>query len=172
MTLHVVQRNRIDVIDHDSGSRSAVIESQSYATYVARFSPDDRWLAFTGTKSGGQSQIFIAPYPEGEPSREDEWIAVSNAADSSTAPWWSPDGNGVYYISTADGGNCIWTRRLDASTKLPVSEPEAVYHFHDRRLAPTGGEGFKMSIGGNRMVFNLVETKGNVWLARPVSAPV
>ena len=58
---------------------------------------------------------------------------------------------------------------LDPETKVPVGDPRASYHFHNTRLTPWRGEGFRLSVGGDRVVFNLEEMRGNVWLTNPQS---
>ena len=73
----------------------------------------------------------------------------------------------LYFVSLTDGRPCIWARELDSETKVPVGATLAIQHFHGSRLSPGLNEGFKVSVGGELMVFNLDETRGNVWLATP-----
>ena len=71
----------------------------------------------------------------------------------------------LYFLSTRDGYNCIWSQRLD-SGKHPEGEPVAVLHLHAARrnlnVADTGPIG--LTVGPGRIVFAMAETTGNIWL--------
>jgi dipeptidyl aminopeptidase/acylaminoacyl peptidase len=80
-------------------------------------------------------------------------------------PRWSPNGNLLYYVSDQDGFACIWARRLDPVTKNPVGEPQAVVHFHSGHNSLDTAYGMELSVADNKLVFNLGEGSGNIWLA-------
>jgi eukaryotic-like serine/threonine-protein kinase len=94
---------------------------------------------------------------------ERDWIVVSEEGD---APAWSPDGNLLYFWSDRDGSPCLWAQRLDPSTKRPRGTPLSIQHFHSRGLswknlylgAPD------IAVGRDRIIFNLGEHTGNVWM--------
>lgn len=60
------------------------------------FSPDGRWLAYTSDLSG-RPELYVRPYPAGEPA-----IQVSTGGASN--PAWSPDGRALYFLSTRGEG--------------------------------------------------------------------
>ena len=37
-------------------------------------------------------------------------------------PFWSPDGNLLYFLSSRDGFLCLWAQWLDPSTKHPLGD--------------------------------------------------
>jgi hypothetical protein len=71
----------------------------------------------------------------------------------------------IYYVSDRDGFVCIWARRLDPATKKPADEPRAVVHFHNRHLSLGSVYGLELSVAKDKLVFNLNEASGNIWLA-------
>ena len=113
-----------------------------------------------------RSRAATAANVEGEAAAEKTWVRVTAPGNDAGRPWWSPNGDLLYFVSQADGKTCIWAQLLDSETKAPIGDPTGVYHFHSS-LSPRNEEGFKLSVGGNRMVFNLEATRGNVWLAKP-----
>ena len=166
LSLHVVEGSTIAAVDHDRGTKRRVLGCENYGCFFAQLSPDDHWLAFSADPSGEGSLIFVAPYSDREVIPEEAWIAITEPGEAGQ-PWWSPNGRLLYFVSSADGSPCIWAQELDSETKVPVGPATAVQHFHASRLAPGLGEGFKVTVGGELMVFNLEETRGNVWLAKP-----
>jgi len=57
---------------------------------------------------------------------------------------------------------------LDPDTLRPLGEPTAVHHFHSARrsLARVLSNQQEIAIGSDRLVFNMAETTGSVWLLR------
>ncbi len=89
-------------------------------------------------------------------------------------PWdWSPDGNLLYFTSDRDGFRCIWAQRLDPQTKHPVGEAFEVYPFHRTGLSPMNiGLGyFGISLAPDKIVINLGELTGNIWIADLAEGP-
>jgi eukaryotic-like serine/threonine-protein kinase len=79
---------------------------------------------------------------------------------------WAPSGDWLYFVSDRDGSRCIWAQRLDPSTKKPVGYPVAIYHFHHARGEMTSlpATWLNLSAARDKLVFNLNELSGNVWL--------
>lgn len=122
------------------------------------FSPDGRWFTFLDGTSWG---MYVAPFQAESPIVESAWIHITDGGDG----FWSPDGKLVYGDSDRDGYDCIWAQRLDPATKRPAGPPFAIFHSHNARisLANQTEEGF--SIRRNRLVFNMGERTGNIWMA-------
>ena len=95
-----------------------------------------------------------------EGPRENEW------------PWWSADGNVLYYVSDREVNAVLWAQELDPTTRQPVGEPVAVHSLGDPQLSmPHMSSGGRITVAGNRLVLSLVETTGNIWIMAPVPAP-
>ena len=77
------------------------------------------------------------------------------------------DGSRLYYLSSQDGHTCIWMRRVDRATGRPVGEPTPVFHAHrtDRIMYPTGSA-WTIAVTADRLIFNAVEVRGDVWQAK------
>jgi Tol biopolymer transport system component len=59
--------------------------------FGAKFSPDERWIAYSSDESG-QPQVYVQPFPG--PGGKHQ---ISTAGG--TGPWWRRDGNELFYIS-------------------------------------------------------------------------
>jgi Tol biopolymer transport system component len=83
--------------------------------YTPRFSPDGKWVAFTGTASDEIGHVFTVPAGGGVPEQLD--YGTANAQ----CPAWSPDGSEVVFAGQdASGRNYdLWR----AKTAGPRSQP-------------------------------------------------
>src|SRR5205807_8847043 len=84
-----------------------------------------------------------------------------------TAYGWSGAGGvqrTAYSTSEQDRFRCIWAQHLDA-TKHAVGQPLGIFHAHEARrsLFEVGGE-FSLSVVRDKILFNMGERTGNVWL--------
>ena len=158
---------RWGLLDPQTRQTTDLIAHPKYDIHGAELSPDQHWVAFNTVISGREAPLWIAAYRDGETAGEKNWIQVS--ADGDERPWWSPNGNLLYWISERDGFLCTWAQRLEAATKKPVGDPFAVLHFHDSRhsLATVGLATFGPAISSDRLIFALPEFTGNIWLAEP-----
>ena len=159
--------SRISSLDVASGQIRGLIEgTEGDSLYQPFFSPDGRWLAFI-SHNLGYSRIYIAPIGENTPVKQQQWIALTDGTTWDDKPRWSPDGNWLYFVSERDGFRCIWAQRLRPESKEPLDAPAAVYHSHSSRLSlmnlslPT----LEISIARDKIVFNMAERIGNIWLA-------
>jgi hypothetical protein len=71
----------------------------------------------------------------------------------------------IYSASDRDGFTCIWAQRLDAATKRPLGAPFAVFHAHNARISLANQGETYLSIGRDKMLFNMTERTGNIWMA-------
>ena len=90
-------------------------------------------------------------------TRGDSWDA---------RPRWSPRGDLIYFYSKRDGFGCIWKQALDAATKHPVGEPSVVHDFHSSRrsMMHMSLDRLGISVAADKLVFNLLEVTGSVWM--------
>lgn len=142
-----------------------------YGIYSPRLSSDGRWIAFNGrTNRLAPARVFVAEVQRSVVAGEKNWIVVSNDGD---APTWSPQGSLLYFWSDRDGSPCLWAQRLDPATKRPTGVPLSIQHFHSRGLswrnlhlgAPD------IAVAHDRVVFNLGEHTGNIWMTELPRTP-
>ena len=151
-----------------SGEKIELLQHPEYNLYQAHFSADDRWISFLAWISPLRTRIFIVPFGGGVGPGVSEWIAVTDGESADDKPRWSPDGNLIYFTSERDGFRCIWAQRLDPATKRPVGSTFPVYHSHSARLSlmNVGLGHLEMSVAADKLVFNLGERTGNIWMAK------
>jgi Tol biopolymer transport system component/predicted Ser/Thr protein kinase len=132
-----------------------------------RISPDDRWVVFN-YRAGGSIRLHVAPFQTGSAIPRDRWTPITGADTTVNAGTWSPDGGIIYYLSNQDGKACIWAQRIDRQSGRPAGDAFAVWHFHDARRSlaavplPVRG----LTLSRDRLVVNLSDGTGNIWLAR------
>jgi len=134
-----------------------------YGIYNPRLAADGDWVAFNGrTDRLAVARVFVARVRPSGVASEKEWITIGEG----DAPTWSPKANLLYFWSDRDGSPCLWAQRLDPDSKRLVGAVVSVQHFHSRGLswknlhlgAPT------IAVARDRIVFNLGEHTGNIWM--------
>lgn len=135
-----------------------------FGIFNPRVSWDGRWVSFNARANPfAPARVVVAPAESSRVANEKEWIVVSEDGE---APSWSPQSNLLYFWSNRDGSPCLWAQRLDPATKRRMGEPLTVQHFHSRGLswrnlylgAPD------IAVGRDKIVFNLGEHTGNIWM--------
>jgi eukaryotic-like serine/threonine-protein kinase len=152
-------------VDLRSGQRSTFLSHPTWNLYWATFSRDEKWVAFTAKTGPDRSKVYATPFRDGDPSNPDEWVPVTDGAGADTGPQWSPDGKRIYFFSDRDGFRCIWFARFEngrASAAMPLR------HFHTQRqnLNNIPISTLQLAASRDRLVFDLNELTGNIWLAR------
>jgi hypothetical protein len=120
---------------------------------------------------GGESSIYVAPLNADEQAEDLGWIRLTDDLHFDWKPCWAPNGEWVYFGAIGAGFGGIRAQRVHSETKQPIGEPKKIYHvltgrYHPPRLA--GSVGF--SAARDRLIFTMVDTTGNVWLAEPAKA--
>jgi serine/threonine protein kinase len=152
-------------VDVGSGRRMLVASHPKYAIHDGCLSPDMRWVAFKLVMSAAAQPVYIAPVRNGSPVPEREWIRITGDYYN-YKPFWSPDGDLVYYYSEQDNFSCLYARRLDSATKQPQGDAFAVQHFHGEQC-PADGAAVGYGLAADRLYLPLVNGKSNIWLAEP-----
>jgi len=138
-----------------SRRKTSLLDRPGHWLCCGAFSPDDHWITFF---DGTSVRDYVVPFQGEVPIGESEWMDMGGH-------YWSPDGKLVYGFSDRDGFLCIWAQRLDAATKRPVGPPFAVFHSHNARISLANQAEVGFSIRRKRMVFNMGERAGNIWMA-------
>ena len=157
---------RFYLFDLRTGKEQEMISHPKLDIHGAEPSPDMKWVAFH-LPGVTNSPVKIAPLREGRAAGESEWITVAEYPGSNIRPWWSPNGNLLYFLSLKDNYSDIWAQRLHPVTKRPLGAAFAVYHFHEISRAPNPSAAFGPAIGKDRITFTLREQSGNIWIAEP-----
>ena len=166
---HILYRfgepSRVGIVSLTSGQKSVFLEKNGYSIDQAQISPDGRWVVFCLRIDGDHSKILVAPIRGDSAMKEDQWIGLTEGASWDDKPRWSTDGRSLFYLSNRDGFVCIWALRVDSSTSRKA-RPVAVKHFHMTRqsLMYLSEDAMNLSVGEGRLVFDLVETSGNIWM--------
>jgi eukaryotic-like serine/threonine-protein kinase len=160
----IAEMNKVELVRLPSQDRRPVLIHPKRNFYGARFSPDGRWIAFTSGTGSAQACLFVAPLRD-RPTPEAEWVSMG--PDSGGEPAWSPDGNVLYYRSKRDGFHCIWAQKLGPG-KRPSGEPVSIQHLHSAGfgLYLMNATDFNLTVGNDRLVFNVVKAGNTLWTAR------
>ena len=78
------------------------------------FSPDGRWMAYMSQELGGNSQVFVQPFP---PTGAKYQIS----SDRGRAPLWSPDGKQLFYHN--DLNNRFFAVDIRTAPSFSVGQP-------------------------------------------------
>jgi dipeptidyl aminopeptidase/acylaminoacyl peptidase len=142
---------------------TVLVSHPSYSIHDASLSPDQRGVAFHTPLRN--AIMRIAPVRNGRAAGEAEWVTLDDRGVDNRKPWWSPDGNLLYFFSMRDGFACIYAQRLEPASKRPIGEPVPVYHFHRARVRAFVGAWLGPAILPDRIILSLTEGTSNVWLA-------
>jgi Tol biopolymer transport system component len=156
--------SQIGLLDRP-GHATTLVRSSESALFSPSVSPDGRWMALIVRTPPSDHRVMVIPLRDKTAAPRQEWISVTEPGSWVDKPRWSPDGRVLYYVSDSDGFVCIWARRLDPASKQPAAEPSAVVHFHNGRISLGNVYGLELSVAANKLVFNLGESSGNIWLA-------
>ena len=157
---------KFSAVDVASAQQQLILAHPKYYIYGAAYAPDGRWLAFHFAPSPQTPRaIYLVPVRDGKAAGENEWIAVMDRDGTQTRPWWSPDGNVIYFLSTAGGKNEVWAQRLQPATKRPLGEPFRIYSPPGERYSINNGPWFGPAIGPHSLIFPVNEAFGNIWIA-------
>jgi Tol biopolymer transport system component len=159
---------RLVMLDVATGRRVLAASHPKHAIHDGCLSPDMGWIAFKLVMSSSAQPVYIAPVRNGSPVPEQEWIRIAGDYYN-YKPFWSPDGNLVYYYSRQDNFSCLYARRLDPTTKQPQGDAFAVQHFHGEQR-PADGTAVGYGLAPDRLYLPLMSGKSNIWLAEPEKA--
>ena len=123
--------NNIWVVERSGGTARRVTSFQGQTT-SPHFSPDGKWIAFTG-EYAGNADAYVVAAEGGEPRR----LTWHPGAD--TVQGWTPDGTSVMFASgrasaTPSAAPRFWTVPLEGGVEEPMALPRA----YQGKIAPDG----------------------------------
>ena len=96
-----------------SGGTASRLTAHPGQELFARFSPDGKWIAFTGQYDGDE-QVYVVPSTGGEPTRLTWYPAVGPLPPrwgyDQQVYGWTPDGEQVLFRSLRDAGGGVETK--------------------------------------------------------------
>jgi len=154
----------VGLLNVGSSQHREWLKHPGYGIFNARLSSDGHWVSFNARPNRyAPAQVLIAKVQDSIVSGEKEWIVVTEDGE---APNWSPRARLLYFWSNRDGSPCLWAQPLDPTTKRPIGSPLDIQHFHSRGLSwrnlylgtPD------IAVAPDKIVFNLGEHTGNIWI--------
>ena len=114
--------NNIWVVPRNGGSARRITSFQGQTTNP-HFSPDGKWIAFSG-EYAGNFDVYVVPSEGGEPQRL-TWHPGSDSVEG-----WTPDGKSVLFSSTRatwapSGAPRFWTVPATGGVEEPMPLPRA-----------------------------------------------
>ncbi|MBI3693623.1 MAG: serine/threonine-protein kinase [Acidobacteria bacterium] len=156
---------RFYTVEVSTGRQTEILADPKHTIHAAVYSPDQRSIALHFAPADGPRGIFLAAAgADGKAAPQSEWIHLMDRPGTHGRPWWSPDGNLLYFLSSARGQEEIWAQRLDRATKRPLGDPFVVFSPVAERRIGTGNT-FGPALGRNRLIFPISESTGNIWMA-------
>ena len=153
----------VRALDTRSGALPDLFRHPGYLFNQVRCSTDGHWLVAHG-RFARTPQIVAIPLKGNQTAPEAEWVTVVDRPGN-FIPRWSIDGRVVYFVSQRDGFRCLWAQRVDGISKRPRGDAFPVYHVHQSGIPGPRRQVFMYDVSQNRMVLDMDQQAGNVWLA-------
>ncbi len=125
----------------------------------ARFSPDDKWLAYVSDELGRQN-VYVSPFPEPNV----KWL-ISEEEEGGAQPVWSPDGKELFYRS----GNRMMLVSIQTSEQALIrGKPEVLFEgsYVSTHAGSTGMQYYDVSPDGQRFLMmkegDLAQQQGQI----------
>ena len=123
--------NNIWVVER-AGGRARRLTSFQGQTSSPHFSPDGKWIAFSGQYSGN-TDVYVIPAEGGEPRRL-TWHPGGDEVQG-----WMPDGKAIVFASSRaswapSGAPRFWTVPAEGGVEEPMALPRA----YQGKISPDG----------------------------------
>ena len=123
--------NNIWIVERSGGTARRLTSFQGQTTNP-HFSPDGKWIAFTG-EYAGNNDVYVVPSEGGEPKRL-TWHPGSDQVQG-----WTPDGKAVMFSSARatwapSGAPRFWTVPASGGVEEPMALPRA----NQGKISPDG----------------------------------
>jgi Tol biopolymer transport system component len=153
--------SRLLVLDTVTSSQTELLVSSELSLSNPSVSPDAAWIAFDAVRRGESPVVYVAPNSRKERIPESFWIAV----EAGSHPFWSRDGQLLYYLSlkpNSDIRGAVRARRLDLTSGRPEGEAVEVLRLTEM-LVPTLTAGTAPICAPDQIVFVLGDFRGDIW---------
>ena len=131
----------VDLSDPDSARAKAYLSSEADLLRIA-VSPDGTLAAYTSNESG-QYEIYVRSFPD----PGDRTIVSEGGGEM---PFWSPDGNTLYYARVEVGGVTLKAARMERNPVPVVLSTSSLFTVASASL-PTAGSALHPD--GDRFIF-------------------
>jgi tricorn protease len=123
--------NNIWTVDRAGGAARRLTSFQGQTTNP-HFSPDGRWIAFSG-EYAGNVDVYVMPADGGEPRR------LTWHPGPDTVQGWTPDGQAIVFASSRataapSGAPRFWTVPVEGGVEEPMALPRA----YQGKISPDG----------------------------------
>ncbi|MEW5981310.1 MAG: PDZ domain-containing protein [Acidobacteriota bacterium] len=123
--------NNIWVVERAGGQARRLTSFQGQ-TANPHFSPDGKWIAFSG-QYAGNTDVYVVPATGGEPKR------LTWHPGGDTVEGWTPDGTQVMFVSgraswAPSGAPRFWTVPVEGGVEEPMALPRA----YQGKISPDG----------------------------------
>lgn len=149
-----------------AGSGTPLLRHPTMKLRHARFSPDQRWIAFSAQQAEEPHRTFLARFQGGGEIPVTAWSPAT--AVSAENAEWSPDGRRLYFISEQDGYPCLWEQRLDGGSNRPLGEARAIRHLHHMALNLwlLSGRRRTLAAARDKVVLSILSSTSGIWMVR------
>jgi Tol biopolymer transport system component len=111
----------------------------------AQFSPDGRWVAYTGDESR-QDEVYIQSMHAGPPRLQ---VSVNGGED----PHWRADGRELFYISP--DGDLVAVALRYTSNAITAGPPRRLFRIRGGRAGPPYLSRYDVSVDGRRFLVRM-----------------
>lgn len=132
-------RNRIRVIDIESGRHSVVEETTLSEVTDFAWSPDSRWIAYSRSNDNTMTSIFVVAADGGSAP-----VRLTSDRTNERNPAWDPDGRYLYFTSARDfqyGPNAFQQRIYLVTLQSGLPHPFPPRSDEEPAAAPPPADG-------------------------------
>lgn len=161
------QSHAIYLFDLKSGKKTELARRPNLLT-AASLGPGSQYLLFAEWLDAEHSRLWLAPMHEGVAAPMAEWVSLTSGRFGDDKPRASVDGRSIFFESNQDGFRCLWMVRLASDFKSTRGMPTPVFHMHKAGfgLSILSKETFNLRVADDKLVFNAVSKKSNIWTAQ------
>ncbi len=160
-------RRVVSVLDMQSKTKSIILEHPGGGVANVRLSPNERHLAFVVFVDGHPS-LYVAPFRANQPLPVTEWIQVPVPHTTISSPFWSSNGQWVYYFAgeiDQPNSQVLAARRWDAEAKRVTGEEVIFARFgRSSGLPPPVANANTPAAASDRIFVSLDESRRDVWI--------
>ncbi len=147
---------------HAETTARKIISDPKYDLYQPHFSPNGRWIVFGAAANSAtimETTLYVVPAAGGA------WTRITDGKHWDDKPRWAPDGKTIYFVSGRGGFFNVWGIHFDQAGGKPVGEPFRVSAFAGPGLMiPKWIPPVELSITENKLVLNMAEVSGGIWV--------